>query len=111
MRIKSITFTLDGAEPSFEYEADGTPAAPAARFGGPIGFDGHYRVGGRMRYGLSAARGARWLDDGTTLVLEVQTLGNDDVARTTHVFGDKTVEVKFEMAIGFRTTLTGRTDD
>ena len=26
---------------------------PAARFGGPIGFDGHYRVGGRMRYGLS----------------------------------------------------------
>jgi CubicO group peptidase (beta-lactamase class C family) len=110
MRIKSITFTLDGAEPSFEYEADGTPASPAARFGGPIGFDGHYRVGGRMRYGVAATR-ARWLDDGTTLVLETQTLGNDDLVRATHAFGDKTVEVKFELAIGFQTTATGRTDD
>jgi CubicO group peptidase (beta-lactamase class C family) len=110
MRIKSITFTLDSAEPSFEYEADGTPATPAARFGGPIGFDGHYRVGGRMRYGVAATR-ARWLDDGTTLVLETQTLGSDDLVRATHVFGDKTVEVKFELAIGFRTTATGRTDD
>lgn len=110
MRIKSITFMLDSAEPSFEYEADGTPASPAARFGGPIGFDGHYRIGGRMRYGVAATR-ARWLDDGTTLVLETQTLGNDDLVRATHVFGDKTVEVKFEMAIGFQTTVTGRTDD
>jgi hypothetical protein len=110
MRIKSITFKLEGTEPSFEYEAEGTPASPAARFGGPIGFDGYYRVGGRMRYGLAATR-ARWLDDGTTLVLETQTLGNDDVVRATHVFGDKTVEVKFEMAIGFNTTATGRTDD
>jgi len=110
MRIKSITFKLDGVEPSFEYEADGTPASPAARFGGPIGFDGHYRVGGRMRYGVAATR-ARWLDDGTTLVLEAQTLGNDDLVRATHVFGDKTVEVKFEMAIGFQTTATGRADD
>jgi hypothetical protein len=110
MRIKSITFKLDNAEPSFEYEADGTPASPAARFGGPIGFDGHYRVGGRMRYGVAATR-ARWLDDGTTLVLETQTLGNDDLVRATHVFGDKTVEVKFELAIGFQTTATGRTDD
>ena len=51
-----------------------------------------------------AASRARWLDDGTTLVLETQTLGNDDLVRATHVFGDKTVEVKFEMAIGFKTT-------
>ena len=29
----------------------------------------------------------------------------------TLVFADKTVEVNFEMAIGFKTTLTGRTDD
>ena len=110
MRIKSITCTLDGAEPSFEYEADGTPASPAARFGGPIGFDGHYRVGGRMRYGEAATRGS-WPDDGTSLVLETQTLGNDDLVRATHVFGDKTVEVNFEMAIGFKTMLKGRTDD
>ena len=68
-------------------------------------------MGGRKRYGLSAARGARWLADGTSLVLEVQTLGNDDAARVTHLFGDKTVEVKFESASGFKATLTGRTDD
>jgi CubicO group peptidase (beta-lactamase class C family) len=111
LRVKWITFNLDGAEPSYEYEVESGPAGtPAAQYGGPIGFDGHYRVGGRQRYGLSAAR-ARWLDDGTTLVLDVQTLGNDDAARVMHLFGDKTVELKFESANGFRTTLTGRTDD
>ena len=57
-----------------------------------------------MRYGLSAARGAWSADDGTSLVLETQTLGNDDVARVTFVFADKAVEVKYEMAIGFKTT-------
>jgi hypothetical protein len=96
---------------SFEYEADGVPAgAPVARFGGPIGFDGHYRVGGRMRYGLSAARGA-WSDDGKSLVLEVQTLGNDDTARLTYVFDGKTVELNFEMALGFKLKLRGQADD
>jgi hypothetical protein len=29
----------------------------------------------------------------------------------THLFGDKTVDLKFESANGFRATLTGRTDD
>lgn len=49
----------------------------------------------RQRYELSAT----------------QTLGNDDAARVTPVFSDKTVEVKFEAAAGFKVTLTGRTDD
>ena len=63
-----------------------------ARFGGPIGFDGHYRAwAGACAYGPSAARGA-WSADGTDLVLEVQTLGNDDVARLTFAFDGKTVE-------------------
>ena len=102
---------LDDPVPSFEYEADGVPAgAPIARFGGPIGFDGHYRVGGRMRYGPSAARGA-WSDDGKSLVLEVQTLGNDDAARLTYVFDGKTVELNFEMALGFKLKLQGQADD
>ena len=112
LRIKSTIFKLDGAEPSFEYEseggASGTP--PPGRFGGPIGFDGYFRVGGRQRYGLSAAR-AHWLDDGTTLVVESQTLGNDDAARVTFAFGDKNVDVKFESATGYKTTMTGRSDD
>jgi hypothetical protein len=110
LRIASITLRFDGADPSFEYEAIGTPAAPAARFGGPIGFDGHLRVGGHMRYGPSAARGA-WSADGKSLVLEIQTLGNDDVTRLTFVFADKTVDVTCEQAYGFKTILKGRTDD
>jgi CubicO group peptidase (beta-lactamase class C family) len=111
LRVRWVTFKLDGAEPSYEYEVESGPAGtPPARYGGPIGFDGHYRVGGRQRYGLSAAR-AKWLDDGVTLVLDAQTLGNDDAARATHLFSDKTVELKYESANGFRTTLTGRTDD
>ena len=59
-----------------------------------------------MPNGPSAARGA-WSADGTSLVLEVQTLGNDDVARVTHVFGDKTVEVSVEGANGFRAKAAG----
>jgi CubicO group peptidase (beta-lactamase class C family) len=110
LRVKWLAFKLDGAEPSFEYESEGGPATPAARFGGPIGFDGYYRVGGRQRYGLSAAR-ARWLADGKTLVLETQTLGNDDAARVTLEFNDKSVEVNFEAAFGYKATLKGRTDD
>jgi CubicO group peptidase (beta-lactamase class C family) len=110
-RITSIRLNLDGAEPSFEYEVAGGPGGPpAGRFGGPIGFDGHRRVGGRMRYGLSAARGA-WSADGASLLLEVQTLGNDDAARVTLAFADKAVEVTYELAVGYKLVLKGRTDD
>ena len=63
-----------------------------------------------MPYGPSAARGA-WSADGKSLVLEVQTPGNDDAARVTLVFGDKTVEVSFESAGGFKVKLEGRADD
>jgi hypothetical protein len=44
-------------------------------------------------------------------VIEVQTLGNDDVARMTHVFGDKTIELSIEWAGGFRAKLEGRAAD
>ncbi|MBI2740882.1 MAG: serine hydrolase [Rhodospirillales bacterium] len=111
LRIKWITLTLDEPQPSYEFELDGRrPGLPGGRFGGPIGFDGQTRVGGRMPYGLSAARGT-WLADGTSLVLEFQTLGNDDAARVTHVFGAKTIEVSFESANGFRAKLQGQADD
>jgi CubicO group peptidase (beta-lactamase class C family) len=110
-RLKSLTLKLDDPVPSFEYELDsGPPAAPVGRFGGPIGFDGHYRVGGRMPYGPSAARGT-WSADGKSLVLEVQTLGNDDDARVTLLFADKTVELSFGSAGGFKVKLEGRADD
>ncbi len=60
-----------------------------------------------MPYGPSAARGA-WSADGKSLVLEVQTLGNDDVARVTHVFGDRTVDLSIEWTNGFRANVQGR---
>jgi CubicO group peptidase (beta-lactamase class C family) len=111
MRVKSYTLKLDDPQPSYEYELDGgPPGAPAGRFSGPVGFDGRFAVGGRMPYGPSAARGA-WSADGGSLVIEVQTLGNDDAARMTHVFGDKTIELSIEWAGGFRAKLEGRAAD
>jgi hypothetical protein len=110
MHVKSYTLKFDAPQPSYEYElAEGPPGAAVGRFGGPIGFDGRFAVGGRLPYGPSAARGA-WSADGTSLVLEIQTLGNDDVGRVTHVFGDKTIELSIEWANGFRAKLEGRAD-
>ena len=110
LRIRSLSFRFDEPLPSFEYELDdGLPGQPAGRFGGPIGVDGRFAVGGRMPYGPSAARGA-WSADGKSLVLEVQTLGNDDVARVTHVFGDGTVQVSFEFDGGNWVTMEGQAD-
>ena len=83
---------------------------PPGPFGGPIGFDGHFRGGGRTPVGPSVARGA-WSADGTSLVLEVQTLGGDDAVRVTLVFSDRIVELSADYAGGFRLKLQGRTDD
>ncbi len=111
LRLKSLVLRLDGPQPSYEYELDGGPPnAPVGRFGGPIGVDGRFAVGGRMPYGPSAARGA-WSADGASFVLEVQALGNDDVARVTHVFGDKTIELSIESANGFRAKAQGQAED
>lgn len=111
MRIRSYTLKLDDPQPFYELELDlGPSAASVGRFGGPIGFDGRFAVGGRMPNGPSAARGV-WSADGKSLVLEVQTLGNDDVARVTHVFGDKTVDLSIEWTNGFRANAQGRAED
>ncbi len=111
MRVKSLTLKLDDGQPSYEYElGGGPPNAPVGRFGGPVGLDGRFAVGGSMPYGPSAARGA-WSADGASFVLEVQTLGNDDVARVTHVFGDKTIELSVEWANGLRAKVQGRAED
>jgi CubicO group peptidase (beta-lactamase class C family) len=111
LRIKSLILKLDDPQPSYEYELDGgPPGAPMGRFGGPVGFNGRFAVGGRMPYGPSAARGA-WSADGASLVFEVQTLGNDDEARATFVFSNKTVELSVEWAGGFRAKVQGRAED
>ena len=110
MNIKSVTYDLDGPDPSYSYEPWRLPPGIATpRFGGPIGFDGRHRVGGRMPYGPSACRGA-WQDDGTTLIFETQTLGNDDVVRATHVFTERTVDITLEGAVGFTVKVHGQAD-
>ena len=115
--ITSLTLKFEGPQGtyelgSFEYEVgDRQTAVPPGRYGGPIGFDGHYRIGGRLPFGPSAARGT-WLADGTSLVTEVQTPGNDDTARVTHLFNGKTVELEFESAGGYpKMKLHGQADD
>ena len=55
------------------------------RYGGPIGFDGLYKVGGQRAVRDQAPQRARWLDD-RTFQLEYQTTGNDDAAMATVVF-------------------------
>lgn len=111
MRVKSLTLNLDSPEPSYEYELDsGPPNAPVGRFGGPLGLDGRFAIGGHLPYGPSAARGA-WSADGASLLLEFQTLGNDDAARATFVFSDKTVELSVEWANGYRVKVQGRAED
>lgn len=110
LRISSLTLTLDGPQPSYAYEFDTSqPFTLPGTFGGPIGFDGRYAVGGHQPNGPSAARGA-WSADGTQLELEVQTPGSDDVVRVTHVFGDRTVELSAHWANGLRAKTQGRTD-
>ena len=111
LRVSTLTLKLDGPQASYEYEADTSqPGTMAGKFGGPVGFDGRYAVGGRLPSGPSAARAA-WSADGTSLVVEVQTPGNDDVLRATHVFGDRTVEISVEGANGRRAKAQGRADD
>jgi CubicO group peptidase (beta-lactamase class C family) len=110
--ITSLTLKLEGPQASYEYEvSDRQTAVPPGRYGGPIGFDGLYRIGGRLPFGPSAARGT-WLADGTRFVIEVQALGNDDAARVTHTFSGKTVELEFEPAGGYpKMKLRGQADD
>jgi CubicO group peptidase (beta-lactamase class C family) len=111
LNMKSLTLRLDGPQPSYEYELTRTPPGIAAGpFGGPIGFDGHFRVGGRRPYGPSAARGA-WTADGKSLVVEAQTLGDDDAVRVTHVFDGRKLEISLEAAGGFRSTAQGQADE
>lgn len=104
-RLKSVRFDLGGDGMSYAFELAHIPG----KFGGPIGFDGLYRIGGRPSGRLNAAKG-RWLDE-NTLAIEAQSLGNDDAARVTYAFGDKTVDMTYEDAGFFRFTLQGRAED
>jgi hypothetical protein len=102
-RIRSFSFLFDRDEASYSYDQNGR------RWGGPIGLDGFYGIGGHRLFGTSAAKG-RWLDD-KTFQLEFQTLGNDDAAIAEFVFDDKSVTGKLSTLGGFKTDVRGEAEE
>jgi hypothetical protein len=103
LRLGSISFTFESDAASYAYDVDGK------RYGGPVGLDGFYGIGGRRLYGMSAAKG-RWLDD-KTFQLEMQTLGNDDAAIVPFVFDGKKISGHLETLGGFKVELLGEAED
>lgn len=84
--VKSLSLNLLGS--SGEYSAEFYLydwARPPRRFKGPIGFDGLYRKACPTDAGIFATRG-RWLND-TTLEIERQWVGMDDLQKWTLSFG------------------------
>jgi CubicO group peptidase (beta-lactamase class C family) len=100
-RFSSFSLTFENGEASYAYEVDGQ------RFGGPVGLDGLYRIGGHRLYGPSAAKGV-WRDD-RTFELEVQTPGNDDVGVATLTFDGTSVSARMA-ALGTWIELKGEAD-
>lgn len=98
LQVSTVSFTFSNDGASYSYEANGQ------RFGGPVGLDGLFRVGGRRLYGPSAAKGY-WRDD-KTFLLEVQTMGNDDINLATFTFEGKGVNVRVS-TMGNWVDLTG----
>jgi hypothetical protein len=103
LRLRSIAFTFESDSASYTYDVDGK------RYGGPVGLDGFYGIGGRRLYGKSAAKG-RWLDD-KTFQLETQTLGNDDAAIARFVFDGKKISGRSENLSGFKVELSGEAEE
>ena len=111
LHLRSVSLDLTDPEPAYDYEQAGSTAGAAPRhYGGPIGLDGTWRVGGKREFGPSAAKGT-WLPGGTAFVLDVQTPGNDDLARVTLTFSGKNVEVHIESADGYVARLRGEAED
>ena len=103
LRLGSFSLTFESGAAAYAYEADGR------LFGGPVGLDGLYRVGGRRPYGRSAAKGM-WLDD-RTFQLELQTLGNDDAAIAVATFDGRTVNLRAGTLGGRKLELTGEAEE
>ncbi len=97
----SLTFGTGTA--AYEYESNGR------RFGGPIGLDGFYGIGGQRLYGPSAAKG-RWLDD-KTFQLEVETVGNDDAAQIELTFDGKSMIGHAATLGGYKVELSGEAEN
>jgi CubicO group peptidase (beta-lactamase class C family) len=102
-RVTSISFTFGQGGAEYALTVDGQ------RYGGPIGLNGFYAVGGRRLFGKSAAKG-RWLDD-KTFQLEMQTLGNDDAVVVPFVFDGKRLSGRLETFFGIKIDFQGEAED
>ena len=114
LNIGRLTLHLDAEAPRYAYTLarplPGVTAETDGGWGGPIGLDGRWAVGGQRPFGPSAARG-QWTDDGR-YVLELQSVGNDDATRLVFRFAERTVEIRATLAIGGpEITLRGQAAD
>jgi CubicO group peptidase (beta-lactamase class C family) len=101
--VDSFMLTFKDGAASYAYESD------RRHFGGPIGLDGYYAVGGRGRYGQSAAKG-RWIDD-KTFQVEALTVGNDDAGTYAFTFDGKDIAVHAAFLAGFALDLKGAQEE
>jgi CubicO group peptidase (beta-lactamase class C family) len=106
LSLRTLALNLSGPDPSFEF-VSGASTTTSNRNSGPLGLDGTYRTGGRARFGVNAAKGS-WRDE-KTFVFELQTLGNDDARQFTLTFEGPNVDLQFQNAFGWKTTLQGTT--
>jgi CubicO group peptidase (beta-lactamase class C family) len=108
LNLNTLTLNLIDTEPSFEFVSSGSPSATRIyRNSGPIGLDGTYRIGGRARFGVNAARGS-WQSE-KTFVVDLQTLGNDDARQFRLTFEEAKVDLQFQNAFGRTVKLQGTT--
>jgi CubicO group peptidase (beta-lactamase class C family) len=103
VRLASISLTFENGKASYGYEIDGKS------YGGPVGLDGLYGIGGKRLYGPSGAKG-KWLDDGT-FQLETQTIGGDDANIFTFTFDAKSASIKISSLLGFKADLKGEAEE
>jgi CubicO group peptidase (beta-lactamase class C family) len=101
--VEAFSLTFEGGKASYAFDLRGQ------RWGGPIGLEGLYAVGGKRLFGTSAAKGT-WRDD-RTFQLEYQTLGNDDAALATLSFDGKSLELNVETLLNLKFAFKGTADD
>ena len=108
LNLRTLVLNLNDANPSFEFvSSSSTPATTNYGNSGPLGLDGTYRIGGRARFGVNAAKGS-WQDE-KTFVFDLQTLGNDDARKFTLSFEGPNVDLQFQNASGWKASAQGTT--
>ena len=108
LNLRTLALNLNNVDSAFELVS--TPSSSTTtNYGnsGPLGLDGTYRIGGRARFGVNAAKGS-WQDE-KTFVLDLQTLGNDDARKFTLTFEGPNVDLQFQNAFGWRASVQGTT--